>query len=177
MPWKNLSDQCQRRPCRLSFSGRSRREHIIGVSVRETIMETTTAALMVMANSRKRRPTMPDMKISGMNTPMRERLRETTVKPICLAPLSAAIMGRSPDSMKRTMFSIMTMASSTTKPVEMVRAMRERLSRLKPSRYMRPKVPTMASGRATLVMTVAQRVRRKRKMTMTTRPMVRRRVN
>ena len=59
-------------------------------------METTTAALMVMANSRKRRPTMPDMKISGMKTPMRERLRETTVKPICLAPLSAATMGAFP---------------------------------------------------------------------------------
>ncbi len=37
------------------------------------------------------------------------------------------------------MFSIMTMASSTTKPVEMVSAMSERLFRLKPSKYITPK--------------------------------------
>ena len=37
---------------------------------------------------------------------------------------------------------------------------------------MSPKVPTMASGRATLVITVAHSVRRNRKMTMTTSPTV-----
>ena len=67
------------------------------------------------------------------------------------------------------MFSIMTMASSTTKPVEMVSAMRVRLFRLKPSRYMTPKVPTSDSGTATLGMVVAGRLRRNRKMTSTTR--------
>ena len=46
----------------------------------------------------------------------------------------------------------MTMASSTTKPVEMVRAISERLLRLKPRRYMTPKVPTSESGTATLGM-------------------------
>ena len=56
------------------------------------------------------------------------------------------------------MFSIMTMASSTTKPVEMVRAIRDRLFRLKPSRYMTPKVPTRESGTATLGMMVAGEV-------------------
>src|SRR5216684_519176 len=39
------------------------------------------------------------------------------------------------------MFSIITIASSTTKPVEMVKAISERLSRLYPSRYITPKVP------------------------------------
>jgi hypothetical protein len=57
--------------------------------------------------------------------------------------------------MKREMFSIITMASSTTKPVEMVRAMSDRLSRLKPSAYMAAKVPTRESGTATLGMMVA----------------------
>ena len=70
------------------------------------------------------------------------------------------------------MFSIITMASSTTKPVEMVSAIRERLSSEKPSRNITAKVPTSESGTATLGMMVAERLRRKRKMTMTTRPTV-----
>src|SRR2546425_631710 len=66
------------------------------------------------------------------------------------------------------MFSIITIASSTTKPVEMVSAMRDRLSRLKPSRYITPNVPTSDSGTATLGMMVALRLRRKRNSTITT---------
>src|SRR2546428_12934767 len=62
----------------------------------------------------------------------------------------------------------MTMASSTTKPVEMVKAIKERLSRLYPSRYITPKVPTSDKGTATLGIMVADRVRRKRKITITT---------
>ena len=111
---------------------------------------------------------MPVMNNSGMNTAMSETLKEMMVKPICLAPLSAACMGASPFSMYRTMFSIITMASSTTNPVAMVRAMRERLSRLKPTSFMMPKVPISVSGRATLGITVAQNLRRKTKITITT---------
>ena len=48
---------------------------------------------------------------------------------------------RSPASIKRTMFSIITIASSTTKPVEIVSAISERLSRLKPASFITPKVP------------------------------------
>src|SRR2546429_3806760 len=66
------------------------------------------------------------------------------------------------------MFSIITIASSTTKPVEIVSAMSERLSRLYPSRYMTPKVPTIERGRATLGMMVADGLRRKRNSTITT---------
>ena len=67
------------------------------------------------------------------------------------------------------MFSIMTMASSTTKPVEMVSAMSDRLSRLKPSRYMAASVPTSDSGTDRLGIKVAAMLRRNRKMTSTTR--------
>ena len=70
------------------------------------------------------------------------------------------------------MFSIITMASSTTKPVEIVSAISERLSSEYPSRYITPNVPTSDSGTATLGMIVAARLRRNRKMTMTTRPTV-----
>src|ERR1039457_5298098 len=149
----------------------------MGVRVNETTAETATATLKVMANSRKSRPTIPVMNSRGMKTAISEILSEMTVKPICLAPLSAASMGGSPASMKRTMFSIITMASSTTNPVEIVSAINERLSRLKPTTFMTPNVPMMASGSATLGMTVAQNFRRKTNMTMTTRNTVRIKVN
>ena len=67
------------------------------------------------------------------------------------------------------MFSIMTMASSTTKPVEIVSAISDRLLRLNPKSDIAPKVPTSDSGTATAGMTVAASVRKKRKITITTR--------
>ena len=66
------------------------------------------------------------------------------------------------------MFSIMTMASSTTKPVAMVSAISVRLLMEKPARYMMPKVPTSDSGTTTLGIKVAVRLRRNTKVTITT---------
>ncbi len=111
---------------------------------------------------------MPLISSSGMNTAMSETLMETMVKPISPAPLTAASIGLSPSSMWRKMFSSMTTASSTTNPTEIVSAMSERLSRLKPQTYMTPNVPTKATGIVTLGMMVAQALRRNRKITMTT---------
>ena len=102
----------------------------MGVRVRETTAETRIVTARVMANSRKRRPTTSLMNSSGMSTAMSETVSDMMVKPICSLPLSAACIGDSPSSMKREMFSIITMASSTTNPVEMVSAIRVRLLRL-----------------------------------------------
>ena len=66
------------------------------------------------------------------------------------------------------MFSSITMASSTTKPTLSVSAMSERLSRLKPNRYITENVPAIESGRARLGMSVAETLRRNRKITSTT---------
>ncbi len=84
----------------------------------------------VTANSRNRRPTMPPISRMGMKTATREMLMESTVKPISFEPSRAACLAGTPFSMWRVMFSSTTMASSTTNPVAMVSAMRERLSRL-----------------------------------------------
>ena len=73
---------------------------------------------------------MPPMKSTGMNTAASEIVIERMVKPISFEPLKAASSGFSPCSMWRTMFSSMTMASSTTKPTESVSAKSDRLSRL-----------------------------------------------
>ena len=66
------------------------------------------------------------------------------------------------------MFSMTTMASSTTKPVAIVSAISDRLSRLKPNRYMMPSVPTSDSGTDRLGISVARALRRNTKITSTT---------
>src|SRR5437762_1229167 len=68
------------------------------------------------------------------------------------------------------MFSITTIASSTTKPVEMASAINERLSTLYPSRYITPNVPSSDSGTEMLGIMVAQRFRRKMNTTRMTNP-------
>jgi hypothetical protein len=99
-----------------------------GVIDSETKPDTRMAAPIVTANSWKRRPRMPPMKRMGMKTAASEIVIEMIVKLISFEPLSAASIGLSPISMCRTMFSSMTMASSTTKPTDSVRAISERLS-------------------------------------------------
>ncbi len=103
------------------------RAAIMGVSVSETTSEMAMATASVTANSWNRRPTTSAMNSSGISTATSETVSETRVKPISLAPLSAASMRPAPSSRWRAMFSSMTMASSTTKPVAMVSAMRVRL--------------------------------------------------
>jgi hypothetical protein len=139
------------------------------VAVSDTTIEIKIAVAIVTANSRNRRPTIPPISRSGMNTATSERVIESTVKPISPAPASAAAKGPLPCSRYRVMFSITTIASSTTKPVEMVSAMSERLSRLYPIRYMTPKVPMSDSGTATLGMMASRGLRRNANTTRMTR--------
>ena len=66
------------------------------------------------------------------------------------------------------MFSIMTMASSTTKPTEMVSAISERLSIEKPATHMAAQVPTSDSGTVTPAAMTGVARRRKTKTTIMT---------
>ena len=100
------------------------------------------------------------MNNSGMKTAISDTVSEITVKPISLAPFSEASITDSPSSMWRTMFSIITMASSTTNPVPIVSAISDRLSRLKPAKYMMPKLVISDSGSATPAISVARNERR-----------------
>ena len=70
----------------------------MGVSVSDTTADNKMATAMVMANSWNRRPTTSPMNSSGISTAMSEMVSEMMVKPICLAPLSAACSGGSPSS-------------------------------------------------------------------------------
>ncbi len=117
------------------------------------------------------------MNSSGMNTAISDTVSEITVKPISRAPRSAASNGSSPSSMWRTMFSIITMASSTTKPVPIVSAISERLSSENPQNHITPNVAISDSGSATPAMMVARIVRRNTSTTMMTSPTLRMSVN
>src|SRR5579862_5432727 len=150
------------------FGGLRNLAHIVGVVVKETSSETPIATLSVTANSRNSRPTIPPIISKGMNTATSDVLIDSTVNPISAAPLNVACTTPIPCSTYRVMFSSTTMASSTTNPVEMARAIRDKLSRLYPSRYITPNVPTRESGTAILGMIVARTVRKKTKTNMST---------
>ena len=143
----------------------------MGVVVSDTSSDTPIATERSTANSRNNRPTIPPISRIGMKTATSDTLMERTVKPISLAPRNAASIGFIPSSRWREMFSMTTIASSTTKPVAMVSAIRERLSMLYPNRYITPNVPTSETGTATLGMSVARGLRRNRNTTRMTSPM------
>ena len=129
------------------------------------------ATEIVTANSRNTRPTMPPISSTGMNTAISENVIEMMVKPISRAPLSAASNGRMPPSMWRTMFSSMTMASSTTKPTDSVSASSVMLLIEKPNAYIAAQVPISEIGTASAGMMVAEAERRNRKITRMTSAM------
>ncbi len=104
--------------------------HIIAVVVSDTTSEIMTAVDSVTANSRNRRPTIPPMNSSGMNTATSDTLIVSTVNPTSRAPSSAAWIRPMPWSRCRDTFSSTTIASSTTNPVATVSAMSDRLFRL-----------------------------------------------
>ena len=128
------------------------------------------ATAMVTANSRNTRPTMPPISSTGMNTAISETVIEMMVKPISRAPFSAASNGRMPPSMWRTMFSSITIASSTTKPTDSVSASSVMLLIEKLNAYITAQVAISEIGTASAGMMVAETVRRNRKITSTTRP-------
>ena len=65
----------------------------------------------------EQRPVLPVMKASGTNTAISVQVVAMTAKPISRAPSKEASSGGSPCSMRRWMFSISTIASSTTMPM------------------------------------------------------------
>ena len=81
-------------PAWCRFCSFKKSEHNTGVKVSEIAAEATTATETVTANSRNKRPTMPPINNSGMNTAISEMVIETIVNPIWPAPFSAASSGR-----------------------------------------------------------------------------------
>ena len=73
----------------------------MGVNVRATKPDTTTAAETVRANSRKSRPVVPLMKATGTKTAATVIVMAITANAISLLPSNAACRGGIPCSMRR----------------------------------------------------------------------------
>ena len=109
---------------------------------------------------------MPAMNRIGMKTAASEIVIDRIVNQISREPRSAASIGDSPCSMWRTMFSSMTIASSTTNPTDRISAIIEMLFRLKPRRVdHRRAVPSSEKGSASEGISVADPLRRNSAMT------------
>ena len=104
----------------------------------------------------------PVAKASGANTEASVSVIATIAKPISRAPSIAACIRDLPASMCRWMFSSMTMASSTTRPMASTIASSDSVLTVKPNRYMSPNAPTSDTGIVTIGMIVARRLRRKK---------------
>ncbi len=100
------------------------------MNVSETTPDTRMAVAMTTENSRNNRPTTPPRKRSGINTAVSESVMDKMVNPTSAAPSIAACIGGAPISMCRTMFSSITIASSTTNPTASVSAINDSVSRL-----------------------------------------------
>jgi len=86
------------RPCFWACSGRRIRLHMRGESVSETKPEIRTAAMITTANSWSRRPRIPPMNRTGMNTAASESVIETMVNEISREPSRVACRGVLPIS-------------------------------------------------------------------------------
>src|SRR5262249_6932560 len=105
---------------------------------------------------------------TGMKTAISENVIETMVNPTSREPLSAASNGFMPLSMWRTMFSSMTIASSTTNPTDRVNAMSVRLLIEKVNAYIAAQLAISKMGTDKEGRMVPAAERRNRKITATT---------
>ena len=112
--------------------------------------ERTVDTAIVRANCRKNRPVTPPINPQGTKTAERTAATPITGPVTSSIALPAASRGESPCLIHRSTFSTTTIASSTTMPIESTRPNRESVLRLKPMAAIAAKVPTTATGTATI---------------------------
>ena len=154
----------------LGSCGRKINEHITGLRVNATTVESNTDTAMVILNWRYSCPVMPDRKLTGTNT------AASTIEVAIKAPVSPFIAFlvasyglRCSSSMMRSTFSTTTMASSTTSPMASTSPSRVRMFSEKPKISMKPNVPIKEIGTAMVGISVARQLCRERNTTTITR--------
>ena len=140
----------------------------MGVTVRAAKEDMTTEPATTKLNSRNSLPVCPSMKTMGRNTASRVMVVEMTAKNISLAPSMPASKGFMPRSILIYMFSVMTMASSTTRPTDSTTASMDSTLMEKSSRYMTKNAPMSDTGMTRHGINVTRQSRRNRKMMMIT---------
>jgi len=119
--------------------------------------DITTATHIVTANCLYSCPLMPGMKATGTKTARSTRVVATIGPVTCPMALTVAGLGLSLRwSIIRYTFSTTTMASSTTRPMAMIRANREMVLALYPRASRTANVPISETG----IVTVGTRVAR-----------------
>jgi len=106
----------------------------MGVMESDVNREARIVTTMVMAKTLKKTPVRPETKMSGMKTTAMVKVDAVTAIPISLAPKMALAFGLPPRSICLTMFSRITMASSTTIPTATVRDMSRTMLMVKSKR-------------------------------------------
>jgi len=137
------------------------------VSSRATTSEKNTAIDAVQPNCTKNLPTMPLMKAVGRKTAISVKVVAITARPISSAASRAASSGVLPMLRWRMMFSISTMASSTSTPMTSDRLSSVTTLSVKPIISITQKVGMADSGSATALTSVARQSRRKNHTTTT----------
>ena len=104
---------------------------------------------------------MPLVKAMGRKTATMVEVTASTASAISAAPLRAAVLGSSPFSMWRKMFSRTTMASSISIPTERERAIMEIMLSEMPRAFSTMKVPSTTTGSPATVTRVLRKSRKK----------------
>ena len=141
----------------LGSCGRRIKEHITGLKVNATTVESKTDTAMVILNWRYNCPVMPDKKLTGTNT------AASTMEVAIKAPVSPSMAFfvasyglRCSSSIMRSTFSTTTIASSTTRPMASTSPKRVRMFNENPKISMKPKVPINEIGTAMVGISVAR---------------------
>ena len=136
----------------------------MGVKVNAAKDEMTTDPEITILNSRKRRPVIPSRKTIGKKTATRVIVVDITAKNISFEPSIPACLGDIPLSILRYMFSVTTMASSTTRPTESTTANIDNTLIENPARYIIKNAPTSEMGITATGIRVTRQSRRKTKI-------------
>ena len=142
-----------------------------GVSVSAQNSEIVIEHAIVSANCLYSSPVVPGKNATGTNTASRTSDDAST------APVISRIASRAPSSggmpfswMKRAMFSMTTIASSTTSPVASVSPKSVSVLIENPSTFMRKNVPSSETGIVSAGISVVRQSCKNRKITRTTSP-------
>ena len=143
-----------------------------GVKVSALKDEMMSEKAIVSANWRYRMPVVPGKSATGTNTATSTRVVAITAPVTSRIAAEAAFRAsRSPSRMWRAMFSITTIASSTTSPVASTIAKSVSVLIEKPNSLTKVKVPISDTGIVAVGISVARQSPRNRNITSTTRMM------
>ena len=157
-------------PVWASFDSRSSIAQSAGVSVSATMPDSTTAITSVTANCLNISPVTPPRNATGTKTAHSTSTMAISAPATCRMARSAASLAESPSlAMRRSVFSMTTMASSTTMPIASTSANSVSTLMVNPSSRRPRNVPTTLTGTASIGMSVARQLCRKMNTTRVTR--------